>query len=100
ELARAGDGELPASVRDAVTTRVDSLGDAAITLRSAAILGAAVDVDLLAAVLNTSVTTLLEHIDAGVGAHLIDGSLHFRHDLVREALVADTNAARRAFVHR
>ncbi len=99
ELASAAPGDLPATVRDAVAARIDLLGDAAGTVRAAAILGG-VDVDLLAGVLDQPVPLLLEHIDAAVDARLIDTSLSFRHDLVREALVAGTNAARRAFIHR
>lgn len=99
ELASATPGDLPANVREAVAARIDRLGDAAATLRAAAILGA-VDVDLLAGVLELPVPVLLDHIDAAVDARVIDSSLAFRHDLVREALVAGTNAARRAFVHR
>lgn len=99
ELASAPPGELPATVRAAVAARIDRLGDAGATLRAAAILGA-VDVDLLAGVLELPVPTLLEHIDAAVAARVIDMSLAFRHDLVREALVAGTHAARRAFIHR
>lgn len=99
ELASAPPGDLPATVRDAVAARIDRLGEAAATLRAAAILGA-VDVDLLAGVLDHPVPVLLEHIDAAVDARLINTSLAFRHDLVREALVAGTNAARRAFIHR
>lgn len=98
ELANAA-GELPTSVRDAVTARVDALGDAASTLRTAAVLGE-IDVDLLAGVLGLPVPELLEHVDAGVAARIIDESLRFRHDLVREALARGTNAARREFVHR
>lgn len=99
ELASAAPGDLPATVREAVAARIDRLGDAGATLRAAAILGA-VDVDLLAGVLELPVPVLLEHIDAAVDARVIDTSLAFRHDLVREALVAGTNAARRAFIHR
>jgi len=99
ELAGAAPGDLPTTVREAVAARIDRLGDAAGTLRAAAILGA-VDVDLLAGVLDQPVPVLLEHIDAAVDARLIDTSLTFRHDLVREALVATSNAARRAFIHR
>ena len=99
ELASAAPGDLPATVREAVAARIGRLGEAAGTLRAAAILGG-VDVDLLAGVLDQPVPVLLEHIDAAVDARLIDTSLVFRHDLLREALVADTNAARRAFIHR
>lgn len=99
ELASAAPDELPATVRDAVAARIDRLGDAAATVRAAAILGA-VDVDLLAGVLDQPLPVLLEHIDIAIDARLIDTALAFRHDLVREALVAGTNAARRAFIHR
>src|SRR5205823_2741754 len=44
ELASAAPSELPASVRDAVAGRVGGLGEAALTLRTAAVLGAEVDV--------------------------------------------------------
>lgn len=98
ELANAGEGDLPHSVVDAVTARVEALGEAATTLRTAAVLGS-FDVDLLAGVLDLPVATLLAHLDAGIEARLIDPSLAFRHDLVREALVGETNVARRAFVH-
>lgn len=103
ELAAAGGEELPASVRDAVATRVDLLGDAATTLRAAAVLGDEVDVDLLAGVLGATVSTLLEHLDVGIRTRIIEertGAMAFRHELVREALVAGTTAARRALVHR
>lgn len=103
ELAAAVDEALPASVREAVATRVDGLGAAASTLRAAAVLGSEVDVDLLAGVLGATVAALLEHLDEGVRSRIIEeraGTLAFRHELVREALVAGTTAARRAFVHR
>ena len=103
ELANAAPGELPASVREAVAARVDGMGDAATTLLTAAILGAEIDVDLLAGVLDSSVAALLEHLDAGLRTLLVEersSAFAFRHELVREALVAGTTAARRAFVHR
>ena len=103
ELARAASPELPTSVREAVAARVDALGDAAATLRAAAVLGSVVDVDLLAGVVARPVAVLLEHLDAGLRAHVVEeraASFAFCHELVRESLVADTTAARRAFVHR
>ena len=103
ELAAAGPDELPASVREAVADRVDKLGEAATTLRAAAVLGTEVDVDLLAGVVGATVAALLEHLDAGMRERIIEeraGTLAFRHELVREALVAETTAARRALVHR
>jgi tetratricopeptide (TPR) repeat protein len=103
ELAAAESSELPASVRDAVVERVDGLGDAGLTLRSAAVLGTEIDIDALAGVLGLPVPVLLEHTEAGVRSRIIEergAALAFRHELVREALVADTTAARRAYIHR
>jgi DNA-binding SARP family transcriptional activator/tetratricopeptide (TPR) repeat protein len=103
ELANATSPELPASVREAVAARVDGLGEAATTLRAAAILGSDVDIDLLAGVLDLPLTVLLVHLDAGMRTLVVEersAGFAFRHELVREALVADMSAARRAFVHR
>ena len=63
ELAAADDDELPSSVREAVAGRVDGLGAAAATVRTAAILGSEIDIDLLAGVLDISVADLLQHLD-------------------------------------
>ncbi|MDQ6674362.1 MAG: AAA family ATPase, partial [Chloroflexota bacterium] len=103
ELANATSADLPTSVREAVAARVDRMGEAAQTLRAAAILGSEVDVDLLAGALDLPVKTLLDHLDAGLRTLVVEergATFAFRHELVREALVADTPAARRAFVHR
>ncbi|MBF6557570.1 MAG: AAA family ATPase [Acidimicrobiales bacterium] len=103
ELASATSAELPTSLRQAVSARVDGLGEAAPTLRAAAILGTEVDVDLLAGVLHLPVASLLEHLEAGLRSLIIEersATLAFRHELVREALAEDTTAARRAFAHR
>ncbi|HLY36162.1 MAG TPA: hypothetical protein VKU35_05585, partial [Candidatus Limnocylindria bacterium] len=88
---------------DAVAARVDGMGAAATTLRAAAILGSEVDIDLLAGVLDLPVAALLAHLDSGMRTLVVEeraATFAFRHELVREALVADTTAARRAFVHR
>jgi DNA-binding SARP family transcriptional activator len=103
ELAAADSSELPTSVRDAVAARMDGLGETAATLRAAAVLGSDVDIDALAGVVGLTVPELLEHMDTGVRERIIEergGVLAFRHELVREALVADTTAARRAYIHR
>ena len=102
ELARATSPELPSSVREAVASRVEALGDAASTLRAAAVLGSMIDVDLLAGVVDRPVAVLLEHLDGGLRAHIVEersSAFTFRHELVREALVSGTTAARRAHVH-
>ncbi len=94
---------VPATVREAVTARLRKAGDAAATLRTAAVLGGTVDLDLLAGVLGASPLDVLAHLDEGVRLAFLtetDGRMVFRHDLVRDALVADATSARRAWVHR
>ena len=100
--AGAGDG-VPASVREAVTLRVEQLGpDVATVIRAAAVFGVEIDLDLLAAVLRTPAVELLGHLDIGAVHGLIDdrGVLAFSHALVRDALVAGTPPSRLAWLHR
>jgi len=102
-LAGAGEEEIPATLRDAVASRVDTLGDdVAATLRVAAVLGPECDLQLLAQVASTPVVDVLAHLEAAARAGLLveqgDG-FAFRHQLMREALEAATGAARRALVH-
>lgn len=105
-LAASGEAEadLPATVRDAVTARVDSLGDrVGATLRVAAALGAECDLDLVAQVAGTPVVEVLTHLETAVRAGLVverGSRFSFRHDLVREALETATGVTRRSFVHR
>ena len=99
----AGPDVVPATVREAVTARLRKAGEAAATLRTAAVLGTTVDLDLLAGVLGASPLDVLAHLDEGVRRAFLtesDGRMVFRHDLVRDALVADATSARRAWVHR
>ena len=66
-------------------------------------LGATIDLDLLAAVLGASSLEVLEHLDLGVRQAFLaerEGSLAFRHELVRLAVAAEAGAARRAWLHR
>ena len=103
ELAASSGGDLPASITEAVARRIDGLGDAALTVRTAAVLGQEFDIDLLAQVTGRSVADLLEHLEAAARVALVEehgAGLRFRHELVREALVVGTSAARRAYVHR
>jgi tetratricopeptide (TPR) repeat protein len=105
ELARA-DGsteDVPGSLREAVSGRLRRTGAAAATLQTAAVLGAGIDLDLLAAVAGLPPLDVLGHLDTGVRqAFLTDqgGTLAFRHELVRLAVAADAGTARRAWVHR
>lgn len=103
ELASAGRDELPASLRDSVADRCDRSGEAAATLRAAAVLGPEVDLDLLSAVLDSSPSALLDHLEEGVRRQLLSESgtrFRFRHHLIREALCAATGASRTALLHR
>ncbi len=103
-LAAEPDGvELPATLRDAVASRVDSLGEqAGLLLRAAAVLGPECDLELLAQVVGVPVVDVLGHLETASLAGLITerGSRFvFRHQLIREALEAATGATRRALVH-
>lgn len=102
-LADSADEALPATVRDAVAARVESLGtDVAATLRAAAVLGPDCDLELVAQVARTPVADVLDHLESAARAGLIverGGHFEFRHQLIREALDAATGAARRALFH-
>ena len=98
------DGELPATVRDAVDASCERAGPTVgATLRSAAVLGPVVDLELLAAVLRASPVELLDHLEQGVRRRFLveqAGTFRFRHDLVREALAASASDPRRQVLHR
>jgi DNA-binding SARP family transcriptional activator len=105
ELAAAEPGEeLPASIRDAVAERCDRAGpSASATLRTAAVIGSDVDLDLLAAVRRLPPVDLLDHLEEGVRRRFLlesESGFAFRHELVREALASGAGASRRALIHR
>ena len=103
ELAGAVGDELPTSIRDSVDARVAETGAAAATLRTAAVLGSEVDLDLLSGVLAQPAVGLLADLEAGERCGLLreEGTgFSFQHELVREALLAGTSAARRGLIHR
>ena len=102
-LADAAPGEAPTDLRDAVARQVAVLGDAATTVRRAAVLGPTIDLDLLAGVEARPATAILADLEAGVGAGLLVDSatgLRFRHDLVRQTLESQVSPSRRRLVHR
>lgn len=105
ELASAPPGqELPASVRAAVLRRLSETGPtASSSLRTSAVLGEEVDVDLLAGVLRRSPLDVLDDLELGLAHGLLTeraGRLVFRHDLVRDALAAGVSVARQTLIHR
>jgi len=105
ELAAADPTEgLPNTIRDAIKARASRAGNEVVaTLRTAAVLGSTVDLDLLSAVLRVSPVKLLGHLEQGVRfGLLVDDAtgFTFRHDLIREAFELDTGASRWALAHR
>ncbi|MBV6509416.1 MAG: hypothetical protein JJLCMIEE_02507 [Acidimicrobiales bacterium] len=99
----AAGGAVPPSVRDTVGARCEQAGEAAPTLRAAAVLGPDVDLELLAAVLSRSTLDVLEHLEAGVRHHFLEergSGFAFRHELVREALVQLSSPSRQELLHR
>ena len=107
-LARAlmlGDDEpLPITLGEAVERRLRGLDDEQVgTLRTAAILGSGVDLDLLAEVNRSTATTMLDHLEAAAGRGLLverGPGFSFRHELERSALAMSAGTARQALVHR
>ena len=104
ELAQqAAGGLLPVSLVESVSARCDELGPAGALLRTAAVIGSELDIDLLAAVLGRGAVELLDDAERAVaGQFLADqgGTLQFRHELLREALAASATAGRAALLHR
>ena len=104
ELAQqAAGGPLPASLVESVSARCDELGPAGALLRTAAVIGPALDIDLLAAVLGRGVVDLLDDAERAVAGQFLadeNGTLQFRHELLREALAASATAGRAALLHR
>ena len=104
ELAQQATGaELPASLVESVSARCDELGSAGLLLRTAAVIGPDLDVDLLAAVLGRPAVALLDDAEQAVAKQFLvdrDGMFRFRHELVREALAASATAGRAALLHR
>ena len=104
ELAQQAAGaELPASLVESVSARCDELGPAGLLLRTAAVIGPDLDVDLLAAVLGRPAVALLDDAEQAVVKQFLvdqDGMFRFRHELVREALAASATAGRAALLHR
>lgn len=91
-----------ATLPAAVERRVSGLAEAETTIRTAAILGGRVDLDLLADVMRRPAVELLGHLEAAATAGVLvdDGSFRFRHELEREVLDEAAGSTRRAWIHR
>jgi DNA-binding SARP family transcriptional activator len=104
ELAQQpADAELPASLVESVSARCDELGRSAALLRTAAVMGPDLDLDLIAAVLGRPLLELMDDCEVAVRQQFLaeeNGQLQFRHELVRDALAASASAGRAALLHR
>ena len=102
-LSTAGAEGVSTTIADVVERRLDGLGSAATTVRTAAILGVDVDLDLLADVLRLPAVAVLEDLEAASSAGVLverGAGFAFRHQLEREAIESAAGAARRSLVHR
>jgi DNA-binding SARP family transcriptional activator/tetratricopeptide (TPR) repeat protein len=103
ELARTTDEHLPTSLIASVEDLCEQLGTAGDLLRTAAVLGNDLDVDLIASVVGRPPLDVLADIELAETRQLLveeSGRYSFRHDLVRDALAGGTRAARTALLHR
>lgn len=97
--------DLPASVRDVVVRRVSNLDEATqALLRTAAVIGLAFDLELLAKVTSQDVLDVLDRLESAIQAGLLEevglDRFRFRHQLTRVSLLEQLSATRRAHLHR
>nr|WP_246301452.1 AAA family ATPase [Microbacterium immunditiarum] len=99
ELEEGSIVPIPETLRDMVRLRVEGLSsEGRRALEASAVVGVFVDLDLLTALgCDAGVGEL---VDLGVLRDAQPGTVAFRHDLVREALHADTPWQRRRSLHR
>jgi tetratricopeptide (TPR) repeat protein len=99
ELEEGSGVPIPETLRDALRIRADGLSEAGrAALEAAAAFGIEIDFEVLAA-LGCDVG-LGEVLDRGLLNEVGPGVAAFRHDLIREALYADTRWPRRRSLHR
>ncbi|QGH69679.1 AAA family ATPase [Pseudactinotalea sp. HY158] len=102
--ADIGDRSLPASLRLTILRRLSALPEAALrALRAGSLLGSSFSPDELAAVVGGGLADLAPALETALDSGVLeeDGDhLHFRHDLIREAVYADIPASLRHGLHR
>src|SRR6185437_975927 len=99
EVAAAGSGQVPATVRDAVLARVSRLSQAAREVAaSASVLGRRAGADFLAAMSGQPLAAVDECLERGVLV-LAEDEVGFRHDLARLAVERSLSPARRSAAH-
>ncbi len=90
ELAAADGDGVPEAAMDRVAIQLLSLGDAALTLKTAAVLGPVVRLRTLAPMLGLAVGTVLQHLEAAQVAGILverDAELAFKNEVIREAIL-------------
>ncbi len=88
ELLHHGDDSLPGSVEDAIRARYAHLSESARrVLAFAAILGQKAEIEILRALADHEESALAESVESGA-LQLAGHSVRFRHDLVRDAVLA------------
>ena len=103
ETEHGSTADLPESIRRSVEERVARAEEAAPTLRTAAVIGPDVDLDVLSGVTGLAPHELINHLEQGVRRRFLverGPRFEFAHALVREALAATVGAARTAFIDR
>ena len=100
ELLSTGHDGLARTARDAVLAKVGTLSDAARTaIETAALLGARIDVDMVAEVAGVASAVHDELVAAGL-VLLDDRSLRFRHEIARLAVADAVPPVRASQIHR
>jgi DNA-binding SARP family transcriptional activator len=100
------DGEVPATVRDAIRRRFSLLPEPTVDLLAvAAVVGRAVDLPIVAAVAGIELDACIDRLDPAAENHMLIAdrsattSLRFSHALVREVLIEGLTPLRRAQLH-
>ena len=68
ELSRSSSDTVPSAILDVSRQRADALGEASSTVRTAAVLGPDIDIDLVAACTQRRVADVLDHLERAVDA--------------------------------
>jgi hypothetical protein len=97
---------LPDSVRDVIARRVERLGnETREMLTLAAVIGRSFELELLARLIDTTESKLLDRLEAAVAASLLDestervGRFRFVHALINQTLYERLGATRRSAMH-
>jgi len=95
----AGDGSIPASVRDSVLSRIDRLQPETIAaIETSAAIGQVVPLDLLSAACGAGTAAIEDALRSGL-LITVGNDLSFRHEIVRETVLSTLSPARRRLIH-